>query len=93
MSTNTVIKDRFSLFCSCAILLLQRQVRIMKTAEYDKVCYWTEQRDEPVQLRNLKTGMVGVSFGCTLAGETVQVRLADGGLDSWERSECAETTH
>lgn len=65
----------------------------MNKSEYDKVCYWTEQRDEPLQLRNLKTGVTGVSFGCTEAGETVQVRLADGVLDSWERIECAETVH
>lgn len=65
----------------------------MKTAQYEKVCYWTEQREEPVLLENLKTGARGVSFGCTLAGETVQVRLTNGELDSWERAECAETTH
>ncbi|OGU17993.1 MAG: hypothetical protein A2076_14135 [Geobacteraceae bacterium GWC2_53_11] len=65
----------------------------MKTAQYNKVCYWTEQREEPVVLRNLKTGEIGVSFGCTEAGETVQVRLATGELDSWERTECSETTH
>ena len=65
----------------------------MKTAQYEKVCYWTEQRDEPVVLRNTKTGVIGVSFGCTIAGETVQVRLANGELDSWERAECSETTH
>lgn len=65
----------------------------MKTAQYEKVCYWTEQRDEPVVLRNLKTGAIGVSFGCTKAGETVQVRLVDGEMDSWERAECSETAH
>ncbi len=65
----------------------------MKTAQYDKVCYWTEQREEPVVLKNMKTGEIGVSFGCTYAGETVQVRLADGELDSWERADCSETTH
>jgi hypothetical protein len=65
----------------------------MKTAQYEKVCYWTEQRDEPVVLRNLRTGALGVSFGCTPAGETVQVKLADGALDSWERTDCTETTH
>jgi hypothetical protein len=65
----------------------------MKTAQYNKVCYWTEQRDEPVLLRNLKTGVTGLSFGCTYAGETVQVRLANGELDSWGRIECTETTH
>lgn len=65
----------------------------MKTAQYDKVCYWTEQREEPVRLVNMRTGAEGISFGCTLAGETVQVRLDNGELDSWERAECSETTH
>ena len=64
----------------------------MRTAQYDKVCYRTEQRDEPVRLVNLKTGDVGTSFGCTYAGETVQVRLENGSLDSWDRRECSETT-
>ena len=65
----------------------------MKTTQYDKVCYRTEQRDEPVRLVNLRTGEEGVSFGCTMAGETVQVRLDNGELDSWERTECSETIH
>jgi len=53
----------------------------------------TEQRDEPVQLTNIVTGERGITFGCTNAGETVQVRLTNGQLDSWERIECAETIH
>lgn len=65
----------------------------MRATQYDKVCYLTEQRDEPVYLVNLRTGMKGTSFGCTYAGETVQVRLDNGELDSWERADCAETTH
>jgi hypothetical protein len=66
----------------------------MKTVEYDKVCYWTEQQDERVPLRNLKNGKIGYTFGCTYAGETVQVRLENGELDSWERKDCVEaTTH
>lgn len=65
----------------------------MKTTQYDKVCYWTEQRDEPVRLVNKRTGREGVSFGCTNAGETIQVRLDNGELDSWERAECSETSH
>ena len=64
----------------------------MKTQNYEQVCYRTEQRDEAVMLKNLKTGEKGVSFGCTLAGETVQVRLENGELDSWERTECSEMT-
>ncbi|MSN26146.1 MAG: hypothetical protein GJV46_09790 [Geobacter sp.] len=65
----------------------------MRATEYQKVCYWTEQRDEAVTLRNIRTGAIGVSFGCTNEGETVQVRLENGELDSWERSECSETIH
>jgi len=65
----------------------------MRALRYQQVCYRTEQRDEGVVLKNLKTGEKGVSFGCTYAGETVQVRLDNGELDSWERKECAETTH
>jgi hypothetical protein len=65
----------------------------MKARQYDKICYLTEQRDEPVMLVNLHTGKKGVSFGCTYAGETVQVRLENGDLDSWDRRDCAETTH
>jgi len=65
----------------------------MRVQLYQQVCYRTEQRDEGVVLKNLKTGEKGVSFGCTLAGETVQVRLENGELDSWERKECSEMTH
>ena len=63
----------------------------MNTTSYDKVCYWTEQREEKVLLRNVKNGQLGYSFGCTQAGNTVQVRLANGELDSWSRDECVET--
>lgn len=62
----------------------------MNNFNYDKVCYRTEQQDESVPLRNLKTGQIGYTFGCTNAGETVQVRLANGELDTWSRDECAE---
>lgn len=65
----------------------------MRSTQYDKVCYLTEQRDEPVRLINLRTGMIGTTFGCTYAGETVQVRLDNGELDSWERADCSETLH
>ncbi len=65
----------------------------MRTTQYDSVCYRTEQREEPVRLKNLRTGARGVSFGCTYAGETVQVRLDNGELDSWERKDCIETTN
>jgi hypothetical protein len=63
----------------------------MTATTYDKVCYWTEQREENIPLRNVKNGQLGYSFGCTPAGETVQVRLANGELDSWSRDECAES--
>ena len=65
----------------------------MRENQYKSVCYRTEQRDEPVQLVNLRTGTIGTTFGCTYAGETVQVRLENGELDSWERAECSESTH
>jgi hypothetical protein len=63
----------------------------MNATSYDKVCYWTEQREESVPLRNVKNGQLGYSFGCTQAGNTVQVRLANGELDSWSRDECVES--
>ena len=63
----------------------------MTTSGYDNVCYRTEQREENVPLRNVKNGQLGYSFGCTPAGETVQVRLTNGELDSWTRDECVES--
>ncbi|HXE94836.1 MAG TPA: hypothetical protein VN642_00405 [Dongiaceae bacterium] len=63
----------------------------MTANKYNQVCYRTEQRDESVPLRNLKDGNLGFSFGCTQAGETVQVKLTNGELDSWSRDECVES--
>jgi hypothetical protein len=63
----------------------------MNTTTYTKVCYRTEQQDEEVLLRNTNNGETGYSFGCTQEGETVQVRLTNGELDSWGRDECAES--
>ena len=63
----------------------------MTASIYDKVCYRTEQREESVPLRNVKNGQVGYSFGCTQAGESVQVKLTNGELDSWGRDECVES--
>jgi hypothetical protein len=63
----------------------------MTNTSYDRVCYWTEQREENVALRNVKTGQLGYSFGCTQAGETVQVKLTNGEFDSWSRDECVES--
>jgi hypothetical protein len=65
----------------------------MRIMDYDKVCYLTEQRDELVALRNLRTGKIGYSLGCTLEGETIQVKLESGELDSWSRDECDAITH
>ena len=62
----------------------------MRGSNYDKVCYWTEQREENLPLRNLKTGEIGYSFGCTQEGATVQVRLENGELDSWSKEDCVE---
>ena len=69
-----------------------KEVLIMRQSEYDRVCYRTEQREEKIKLRNMKTGAVGYSFGCTYGGNTVQVRLLNGELDSWGREECRETS-
>jgi len=63
---------------------------VMKGPDYDKVCYWTEQREEQMRLKNLRTGEVGYTFGCTQAGTTVQVKLVNGGLDSWVKEDCVE---
>ncbi len=63
----------------------------MTTTNYDNVCYRTEQREESVPLLNMKNGQLGYSFGCTQAGETVQVRLTNGELDSWGRNDCMES--
>jgi hypothetical protein len=65
----------------------------MRVSDYSRVCYITEQREDAVPLRNLRTGEIGYSFGCTVAGETVQVRLTSGQLDSWSREECSEMIH
>ena len=62
----------------------------MGTIDYEKVCYRTDQQEENVRLRNLKTGQIGYTFGCTKAGETIQVKLENGELDTWSRDECAE---
>jgi hypothetical protein len=70
----------------------ERRLSVMEVSQYDKVCRWTERRDEQVHLRNLKTGATGYSFGCTYEGETIQVRLDNGELDSWGKEECVEIT-
>ena len=70
---------------------MKKGVSVVTTANYDNVCYRTEQRDENVPLLNMKNGQLGYSFGCTQAGETVQVRLTNGELDSWGRNDCMES--
>ncbi len=62
----------------------------MKVTEYTGVCNRTERKDERVRLRNVKTGQVGLTFGCTMEGETIQVELEDGSLDSWSPADCEE---
>lgn len=62
----------------------------MKGSQYDVVCYRTEQREEHIPLKNLKSGEVGYSFGCTYGGDTVQVMLENGEMDSWGKDECTE---
>jgi len=64
----------------------------MNASFYDRVCYRTEQREDNVLLLNMKNGLLGYSFGCTQAGETIQVRLMNGELDSWSRDECVESS-
>jgi len=62
----------------------------MKDAQYEKVCYRTDQREENVRLKNLKTGEIGYSVGCTKAGTTIQIRLENGDRDTWLREDCLE---
>ena len=59
----------------------------MGYSDYERICYLTEQREENVTLRNTRTGMTGHSMGCTHEGNTVQVKLDDGSLDSWGRED------
>ena len=55
---------------------------------HSEICDTTERRDERVKVRNRNTGEVGLSFGCTIEGDTVQVELPDGSLDSWLEDDC-----
>jgi hypothetical protein len=56
--------------------------------EYSEICDRTQRRDERLRLRNKTTGETGLSYGCTLEGDTVQVELEDGSLDSWIEDDC-----
>lgn len=62
----------------------------MRDSEHKSVCDRTEGKEERVRLRNVKTGREGLTFSCTWAGETIQVELDDGSLDSWPADECEE---
>ncbi len=62
----------------------------MKQTDYTGVCERTERKEERVRLRNVKTGQIGLSFGCTMEGETIQVELENGELDSWSPEDCEE---
>jgi hypothetical protein len=59
---------------------------------HSEICDSTERRDERVTVRNRQTGEVGLSFGCTIEGDTVQVELPDGSLDSWPEDDCEVQT-
>lgn len=62
----------------------------MKKTTQDDVCQRTEHKDERVRLRNIRTGEVGLTFSCTPSGDTIQVELESGALDSWTPEECEE---
>jgi hypothetical protein len=62
----------------------------MKESGFVDVCQRTERKDERVKLRNIRTGRIGLSFGCTMEGETIQVELDNGEMDSWPPEDCEE---
>jgi hypothetical protein len=55
---------------------------------HSEICDSTERRDERITVKNRQTGEVGLSYGCTIEGDTVQVELPDGSLDSWREDDC-----
>lgn len=55
---------------------------------HSEICDTTERKEQRVQVKNTKTGETGLSFGCTIEGDTVQVELPDGSLDSWPEDDC-----
>ena len=59
---------------------------------HSDICDRTERKDERVQIRNRSPGEIGLSFGCTIEGDTVQVELSDGSLDSWPEDDCEEVS-
>lgn len=62
----------------------------MEKITQNDVCQRTEHKDERVKLRNIRTGEIGLTFSCTPSGETIQVELESGALDSWSPEECEE---
>lgn len=59
---------------------------------HSEICDTTERKEQRVQVKNRLTGEVGLSFGCTIEGDTVQVELPDGSLDSWLEDDCEIVT-
>lgn len=55
---------------------------------HSEICDTTERREQRVTVKNKNTGEIGLSYGCTLEGDTVQVELPDGSLDSWVEDDC-----
>ncbi|MBU5614418.1 hypothetical protein [Geomonas azotofigens] len=55
---------------------------------HSEICDTTERKEQRVQVKNTKTGEIGLSYGCTIEGDTVQVELSDGSLDSWPEDDC-----
>lgn len=55
---------------------------------HSEICDTTERREQRVTVRNRNTGEIGLSYGCTMEGDTVQVELPDGSLDSWPEDDC-----
>ena len=62
----------------------------MKESQHIKVCERTERKEERVKLRNIRRREIGLTFGCTIEGQTIQVELETGEFDSWEPADCEE---
>jgi hypothetical protein len=57
-----------------------------------EICDRTQKGEERIKLRNVKTGEIGTSYACTLEGDTIQVELTDGSLDSWPEDDCEQVS-
>ncbi|ACH37758.1 hypothetical protein Gbem_0732 [Citrifermentans bemidjiense Bem] len=55
---------------------------------HSEICDTTERKEQRVRVKNTRTGEIGLSYGCTIEGDTVQVELSDGSLDSWPEDDC-----